>query len=140
MDYISFDKIDGLYTDLQRRVGAVIKDLFPTVRLLRLDSLHPSWNPNEPFALVDEPHLMPPYVIRTIPESELDHRLVAWLLDNNSSDPNSKTNRLHILAMANKAVEAKRELEWQEGRRDVMESIMKSKKNEYKHDGKVLKR
>ena len=140
MGYIEFDKVDGLYTDYQRRVAAVIKDIFPTVRLIRLDSLHPSFTPERPFALIDEPHMLPSYVIRTLPESEIDHRLVAWLVDNNTADPNSKVNRLHILEMAEQAVNAKRELEWMEERRDVMKSIMKSKKHEYKHDGKVLKR
>jgi hypothetical protein len=140
MGYIEFDKVDGLYTDYQRRVAAVIKDIFPTVRLIRLDSLNPSFTPERPFALIDEPHMLPSYVIRTLPESEIDHRLVAWLVDNNTADPNSKVNRLHILEMAERAVNAKRELEWMEERRDVMKSIMKSKKHEYKHDGKVLKR
>lgn len=140
MGYIEFDKVDGLYTDYQRRVAAVIKDIFPTVRLIRLDALHPSFTPERPFALIDEPHMLPSYVIRTLPESEIDHRLVAWLVDNNTADPNSKVNRLHILEMAEQAVNAKRELEWMEERRDVMKSIMKSKKHEYKHDGKVLKR
>ena len=140
MGYIEFDKVDGLYTDYQRRVAAVIKDIFPTVRLIRLDALHPSFTPERPFALVDEPHMLPSYVIRTLPESEIDHRLVAWLVDNNTADPNSKVNRLHILEMAEQAVNAKRELEWMEERRDVMKSIMKSKKHEYKHDGKVLRK
>lgn len=140
MGYIEFDKIDGLYSDYQRRVAAVIKDIFPTVRLIRLDPLHPSFNEKEPYALIDEPHMLPSYVIRTVPESEVDHRLVAWLVDNNTADPNSKANRLHILEMAHRAVEAKREVEWMEERRDVMKSIMKSKKNEYRHDGKVLKK
>ena len=140
MGYIEFDKVDGLYSDHQRRVAAVIRDIYPTVRLIRLDSLHPSFNPNEPFALIDEPNLLPSYVIRTLPESEIDHRLVAWLIDNNMQDSNSKVNKLDILEMAEKAVEAKRELEWMQERQDVMKSIMKSKKHEYKHDGKVLRK
>jgi hypothetical protein len=140
MAYIEFNKIDGLYTDSQRRVAAVIKDIFPTVRLIKLDSLHPAFTPERPYALIDEPHMLPPYLIRTLPESEIDHRLVAWLVDNNTADPNSKVNKLDILEMAYRAVEAKREVEWQEERRDVMKSIMSSKKHQYKHDGKVLKR
>lgn len=140
MAYIEFDKIDGLYTDLQRRVAAVIKDIFPTVRLIRLDSLHPSFTPEQPFALIDEPHMMPSYVIRTLPESEIDHRLLAWLVDNNNADPNSAVNKLDILEMAHRAVEAKREVEWMEERKDVMKSIMKSKKNTYTHDGQTLRK
>ena len=140
MAYIEFDKIDGLYTEKQRRVAAVIKDIFPTVRLIRLDSLHPAFTPEQPFALIDEPHMLPPYLIRTLPESEIDHRLVAWLVDNNMNDPDSKVNKLDILEMAHRAVEAKREVEWMEERRDVMKSIMKSKKSTYTHDGHVLRK
>lgn len=137
---ISFDKIDGLYSDFQRRIASVIKDIFPTVRLLKLDSLHPSFTPERPFALVDEPNLAPAYVIKTLRESEIDERLIAFLVENNLHDPNSQVNRMAILEMAQKAVEAKAELEWMEERRDVMTSIMKSKKHEYKHDGKVLRK
>lgn len=140
MTYIEFDKIDGLYTDHQRRVAAVIKDLFPTVRLLRLDSTHPSFNPNAPFALVDEPRILPPYVIRILKESEIDHRLVAWLIDNNMADADSKVNKLDLLAMTHKAVEAKRELEWMGERKDMLKSVMQSKKSTYTHDGKVLRK
>jgi hypothetical protein len=137
---ITFDKIDGLYSDFHRRIAAVIKDIFPTVRLLRLEALHPSFSPERPYALVDEPNLAPAYVIRTLAESEIDERLIAFLVENNMADPNSKVNRLGILEMAQKAVEAKRELEWLEERKDVMTSIMKSKKNEYRHNGKVLRK
>jgi hypothetical protein len=137
---IQFDKIDGLYTDFQRRIAAVIKDIFPTVRLLRLDSLHPSFTPERPYALVDEPHLLPAYVIKTLRESEIDERLIAFLVENNMADPNSKVNRLDILAQAQKAVQAKAEVEWLEERKDVMKSIMKSKKHEYRHNGKVLRK
>jgi hypothetical protein len=137
---ITFDKIDGLYSDFHRRIAAVIKDIFPTVRLLRLEALHPSFSPERPYALVDEPNLAPAYVIKTLAESEIDERLIAFLVENNMADPNSKVNRLGILEMAQKAVEAKREIEWLEERKDVMASIMKSKKNEYRHNGKVLRK
>ena len=137
---IEFDKIDGLYTDFQRRIAAVIKDIFPTVRLIRLESLHPSFTPERPYALIDEPHLLPSYVIRTLKESEIDERLIAFLVENNLADSNSKVNRLDILAHAQKAVQAKAEVEWMEERKDIMKSIMKSKKHEYRHDGKVLRK
>jgi hypothetical protein len=138
MSYIEFDKIDGLYSTDHRRVAEVISDLFPTVRLIKVDSLHPSYDHERPFALVDEPHLLPPYVIRYMRESEVDQRLVAWLVENNMRDPNSKVNRLQILEMAEAAMKAKRELEWMGEKKDMMKSIMKSKKHEYRHDGKVL--
>lgn len=137
---ISFDRIDGLYSDFHRRIAGVISDIFPTVRLLRLDQGHPSFTPERPFALVDEPHMLPPYVIRTLAESEIDERLIAFLVENNLMDSNSKASRLQILEMAQAAVRAKAEIEWMEERKDIMKSIMKSKKHEYRHNGKVLKK
>jgi hypothetical protein len=138
MSYIEFDKIDGLYSGDHRRVAEVIRDLFPTVRLIKVDSLHPAYDPERPFALVDEPHMLPPYVIRYMRESEVDQRLVAWLVENNMHDPNSKANRLQILEMAEAAMKAKRELEWMGEKKEMMKSIMSSKKHEYRHNGKVL--
>ena len=140
MSYVEFDKIDGLYSTDHRRVAEIISDLFPTVRLIRVDSLHPAYNPEQPFALVDEPHLLPPYVIRYIRESEVDARLVAWLVDNNMHDKDSQVNKLKILEMAEAAMKAKRELEWMEEKKDMMKSVMGSRKNEYRHDGKVLRK
>jgi hypothetical protein len=140
MSYIEFDKIDGLYSTDHRRVAEIISDLFPTVRLIRVDSLHPAFNPEQPFALIDEPHMLPPYVIRYMRESEVDARLVAWLVDNNMHDKDSKVNKLKILEMAEAAMKAKRELEWMEEKKDMMKSVMSSRKNEYRHDGKVLRK
>jgi hypothetical protein len=140
MSYIEFDRIDGLYSGDHRRVAEIISDLFPTVRLIRVDSLHPAYNPEQPFALVDEPHMLPPYVIRYMRESEVDARLVAWLVDNNMHDKDSKVNKLRVLEMAEAAMKAKRELEWMEEKKDMMKSVMGSKKNEYRHNGKVLRK
>ena len=140
MSYVEFDKIDGLYSGDHRRVAEVIQDLFPTVRLIRVDSLHPAFDPARPFALVDEPHMLPPYVIRYMRESEVDARLVAWLVDNNIHDANSKVNKLKVLEMAEAAMKAKRELEWMGEKKDMMKSVMSSRKNEYRHDGKVLRK
>ena len=140
MAYVEFDKIDGLYSGDQRRVAEVISDLFPTVRLIKVDSLHPAYSPEMPFALIDEPHMLPPYVIRYLKESEVDQRLVAWLVENNMQNKDSKVNRLRILEMAEAAMKAKRELEWREEKKDMMGTIMSSKKHEYRHNGKVIRK
>lgn len=137
---IDFSQIDGLHSDEHRRVAAVIKDIFPTVRLIRMPPDHPQFDPERHFALIDEPHMLPAYLITNIAESEVDHRLVARLLENNMHDPNSKVNKLHLLEMANAALEAKREEEWRAEKKDVMKSILKSNKNTYRHDGQTLRR
>lgn len=140
MEYINFARIDGLYTEHQRRIAAVISDIFPTVRLIRMEPGHPSFDPERPFALVDEPNLSTPYHIRNLYESEIDSRLVAWLLDNNTHDPNSKVNKLHLLEMAEAAINAKKEEEWRAERKDVLKSAMKSHKSTWSHDGKTLRK
>ncbi len=140
MDVINFARIDGLYTEHQRRVAAVIRDVFPTVRLIRMEPGHPSFDPERPFALVDEPNMTAPYHIRNLAESEIDARLLAWLVENNMHDPNSKVNKLHLLEMAEAALAAKREEEWRAERKDILKSAMKSHKSSWSHDGKTLRK
>jgi hypothetical protein len=139
MNYINFAQIDGLYNDHQRRVAAVIKDIFPTVRLLRMESGHPAFDPDRPFALIDEPDMAPPYHIRNLHESEIDHRLVAWLAENNMRDPNSAVSRIQLLEMSHALMEAKREEEWRGEKKDILKSAMASN-GTWKHDGKTLRK
>ncbi len=137
---INFGRIDGLYTEEQRRVARVISDLFPTGRLIRMEPGHPSFDPQRPFALVDEPNLAPPYHIRNLAESEIDARLVAWLAQNNMHDPNSQVNKLQLLEMSNALLRAKEEQEYLEERKDLMKSAMASKKHTWTHNGKTLRK
>ena len=140
MSYITFDRIDGLTTDHQRRIASIIKDFAPTVRLLKLEPGHPQFHPEKPFALVDEPGLMEPYVIFTMAESEIDARLIARLLDNDTANPDSKASRLQLLEQAEALVRAKAELEWEEEKKDLLKSMMKSKQHTYTHAGKTLRK
>lgn len=140
MSIINFAQIDGLYTEQQRRVAALIKELFPTVRLLRMESGHPSFDPERQFALVDEPHMLPPYHIRNLAETEIDHRLVAWLAENNMHDPNSSVNRIQLLEMSYALLKAKEEEDWHQEKADVMKSAMRSTKNSWTHEGKTLRK
>jgi hypothetical protein len=137
---INFDRIDGLYTDHQRRIAGVIRDMYPTVRLLKLEYGHPEFNPDKPFALVDEPNLLAPYVIMTLHESQIDHRLIARLVENDTQNANSKVNKLELLQQAEALVQAKAEADWEEEKKDILRSMMKSKKSTYTHQGKTLRK
>lgn len=140
METISFNRIDGLYTEHQRRIAGIIRDMYPTVRLLRMEPGHPQFNPEKPFALVDEPNVLQPYVIRCLAESEIDHRLIASLIENDTQNANSTVNKLDLLAAAEKLVQAKAEADWEAERKDMLKSMLKSNKHTYKHDGKVLRK
>lgn len=137
---INFAQLDGLYTDQQRRLNEVIRDVFPTVRLVRVPSDNPYFNPEMPFALIDEPPMGNSYLITNVHESELDHRLLARLMESNMHDPNSKVNKLQLLEMAHAALEAKREEEWRAEKKDILQSALKSNKNTWTHDGQTLRK
>lgn len=140
MEYINFARIDGLYNDHQRRVAEVIKDMYPNVRLIRMEPGHPSFDPERPFALVDEPPMQLPYVIRNLHESEIDHRLVAWLVDNDMRNSNSQVNKIQLLEMSYALMQAKQEQEWFEERKDIMKSALKSHKSTWSHNGQTLRK
>jgi hypothetical protein len=140
MEILDFSRIDGLTHEYQRRVAKVIKDMYPTVRLLRLEPGHPQFNPEKPYALVDEPELLPPYVIRTLHESQIDARLIAELAMGDNQNPDATVNKWEILAQAEQALQMKSELEYYEERKDLLKSMVKSNKHEYKHDGHILRK
>lgn len=140
MSVIDFSRIDGLYSDHQRRVASLIRDIFPTVRLVKLDSFHPNFNPEKPFALIDEPNLAPAYVIKSLAESEIDHRLVAFLAENNMRDPNSKVNKLDLLEKSYALLKAKEEAEWAAEKKDILKSAMATKKHSWTHNGQTIRK
>lgn len=137
---INFAQLDGLYTDQQRRLNEVIRDVFPSVRLVRVPTDHPYFNPEMQFALIDEPPMGNSYLITNVHESELDHRLLARLMESNMHDPNSQVNKLQLLEMAHAALEAKREEEWRAEKKDILQSALKSNKNTWTHDGQTLRK
>lgn len=139
-DYIDFSQIDGIYSDNQRRVNEVIADIFPSVKVIKLPESHPAFNVERPFALVDQPEFGMPYVIRNLYESEIDHRLVAELVRNNLRDANSEVNKLQLLEMSEKLLEAKKEHDYFEERKDIMRSALASKKSTWTHNGKTLRK
>lgn len=140
MELLDFSRIDGLTHEYQRRVAKVIKDMYPTVRLLKLVPGHPAFNPEKPYALVDEPELLPSYVIKTLHESQIDARLIAELAMGDSQNADSTANKWEILEQAEKALQMKAELEYLEERKDLLKSMVKSNKHEYKHDGHTLRK
>lgn len=139
MAILDFSRIDGLTHEYQRRIAKVIKDIYPTVRLLKLVPGHPEFNVEKPYALVDEPELLPPYVIRTLHESQIDARLVAELAMGDNIN-NDQVDKWAVLAQVEEAIKMKSELEYYEERKDLLKSMVKSNKHEYRHDGRTLRK
>lgn len=139
-EYMTFDRIDGLYNDHQRRIAQILRDYDPTLRLLRLDSTHPSFSHERPFAVVCEPPITTPYVVFSLAESEIDHRVLARIMEGDLQKSGSTANRLELLEMAEKLTRAKQEADWEEEKKDLLRSMLKSGKHEYRHGGKVLRK
>lgn len=84
--------------------------------------------------------MLAPYHIRNLAESEIDHRLVAWLAENNMHDPDSQANKLQLLEMSHALLKAKEEAEWHAEKADIMKSAMTTKKHTWTHNGKTLRK
>ena len=141
-EYLDFSRIGGLYDSEHRRIAQVISDVFPNVHLVRMDPSMDGFNPERPYGLFDQPVNLnlPHYLIRTVAESEIDHRLLAELIRNNNHDPNSEVSKIQYLEMAYKLTEAKREAEILAEKKDMMKSMMASKKHTYRHNGQTLRK
>jgi hypothetical protein len=141
-EYLDFSRIGGLYDTEHRRIAQVIQDVFPNVHLIRMEPYMPGFNPERPYGLYDRPARLdlPEYLIRTVAESEIDHRLLAELIRNNNHDPNSDVSKIQYLEMAYALTEAKREEEILAEKKDLMKSMMSSNKHSYTHNGKTLRK
>ena len=140
--YIDFSQIGGLYSPDHRRIAEVIRDVFPNVHLVRMNESMEGFNPERPYGLFDRPIdlNLPHYLIRTVAESEIDHRLLAELLKNNLHDPDAEVNKIQLLEMAYALTEAKHNEEILAERKDILRSAMASKKHSWTHDGKTLRK
>ena len=81
---MDFSRIGGLYNADHRRIAQVIQDVYPNVHLVRMEPTMEGFNPERPYGLYDRPMdlNLPHYLIRTVAESEIDHRLLGELLKN----------------------------------------------------------
>lgn len=141
-DYIDFSRIGGLYNADHQRIAQVISDVFPNVHLIKMDPNMEGFNPERPYGLYDRPIdlNLHPYLIRTVGESEIDHRLLAELLRNNMYDADAEVNKIQLLEMAYALTEAKREAEVFAEKKDMMKSMFSSKQHTYRHNGQVLRK
>lgn len=70
-----------LPNELARQTAREIRERWPALRIIRLEPGHPEFDPRRPFALVDtEPRTLN-YVLRVLPETMLNQRLLAELID-----------------------------------------------------------
>lgn len=93
-----------------RPVARLIQDYNPTVTLERLPDSSP-WlidNPGKPYALVHRPLGLPEYIIESFPESMLDERLLAILIEGDMHRAGKKLSNFDPVGWAKQQLEARK--------------------------------
>lgn len=124
--------VDGHFVSQNHlHIAEIINDYDPTLSLAWIppDKRAPG---EQPFAVVHRPLGGPEYVV--FYADQCDERILEriWRNDNLKHDVLSDMDA-HNAAI--KALQLKKELEDREEKKDLVESIIKSKKNTYVHDG-----
>ena len=87
-----------------QRVAQIINDWEPTLSLVWIPPENRQVGEPFPFAILHSPVGETPYIVRRVKESEVDHRLIAWLW-------NSDKKNVNILDKIEKEEQAKRAIQ-----------------------------
>lgn len=127
----------GALSQKHERVAEIIKDYDPNLELAYIPQQERTVFDAHPFAIV---HVNPDngyrYVVMTCKEEEVDERLLAKLFMANV-DSNDVLGRLEAEEAAKRLLEYKTNLERMEERKEFRDAVLKSRKNWYRHNGKV---
>lgn len=110
-------------------VGDIIRDMYPTMHLARLDS--------GKIGLLDVPtDGRAPYLVRSLDDADVNAGLLTWIVEHD-------TNKVDVWAAIenhNKMAQAlelkEQQLRMEEGH-EFAKAVYKSKKSKYRHNGKV---
>ena len=120
------------------RIAEIIKDLDETLELAYIPEDQRSAFDAHPFAVIQRPVGAPPYVVMTMPENEVDHRVIAKLIARNTG----KTDVLGQMDAENAALQLvnyRQMMDEHEEKQDFMKSVITSPKHEYRHQGVVYR-
>jgi len=127
----------GALSQKHMRVAEIIKDYDDDLELAYIPRQERTAFDAQPFAIV---HVNPVngyrYVVMTCKEEEVDERLIAKLFMANM-DSNDILGRLEVEEAARQLVEFKTKIEQMEERKEFRDAVIKSRKNWYRHNGKV---
>lgn len=137
--YVDFSTLSDIHlpNEEARRVAREIREHWPALRLVRLDPSHPDFDHRRPYALVDtEPRTLH-QVLRVMPESLLNQRLLAELIDQDVRAYGGTTpSRYWALEMAEKKMRDRERAERTAESNELVMAIMGSKLHRFQyHDG-----
>jgi len=131
-----FSKIGDLNlpNEAARMLAREIRERWPALRLVRLEPNHAEYTPQRPYAIIDTEPRTFNTTLRVYPESMLDHRLLAILIDQDFRNYGGMTpDRYWALEQAGKSLSERERNEAREAQRDFSISLLSSNKSTYKY-------
>lgn len=119
-----------------RRIAEIIQDYDDTLFLAWVPPQLRAMDEEHPFAIIHQPPGKGQYVVRKLKESEVNEQLLAWLWSNDTTKTNV-LDRLDALDNAREALRLKEQLEIDEANKEFAETILKSPKHTFKHNGRT---
>ncbi|MBK7509608.1 MAG: hypothetical protein IPI16_16370 [Comamonadaceae bacterium] len=120
-----------------QRIAEILQDYDPTLELRWIPPKDRNSFDTEPFAVWHNPVGLPSYMIMTLKEDQLDHRVLAAIFNANNNNGNV-LDRLEAEEAAKKLIKYKEELDSQEERREFSVWALRQNKT-VKHNGIVYK-
>lgn len=117
------------------RIAEIIKDYNPELELAWIPPANRTAFDKNPFAIVHN-SAKGRYLVGTFSEEQMDHRIIQHLfsIDNKNHNVLSELEREEA---AKQALRMKEQMDAHEERMDFARSLITSKKNYYRHNGKV---
>lgn len=123
----------GALSVKHERIAEIIRDLDPNLELCYIPQEARSVFDKHPFGVR---HKQGGYMVFTCAENEVDERLIARLIQGDTRRGNV-LGELEAQEAALRLVQFKERMEQQEEVRDFAQSVLKSPKNWYRHNGVV---
>lgn len=126
----------GALSVKHERIAEVIQDLDPTLELAYIPEDRRSTFDKHPFAVIHRPPGGQPYIAMTMAENEVDERVIAKLIKRNTHK-SDVLNEIEASEAALRLVQAKEQMEEVEEAREFAQTVLKSNKHYYRHNGRV---
>lgn len=119
------------------RIAEIIKDYEPTLELVWIPTeMRTPEDRGKEFAVVHSPHDAPQYIVFHCSADEVDHRLLARLFTGDTTK-HDVIGWLDAIEESKRIIKLKAEADAAEERQAFVQSVIKSPKSRYKHNGVV---
>ena len=130
---------NGALSVKHERIAEIIQDLDPTLELAYIPEDRRSVYDKHPFAVIHRPtDGRPPYIAMTMPENEVDERVIAKLIKRDTHK-GAVLDEIEAQENALRLVQAKAQMDEMDEKRDFAHSVLKSNLHTFRHNGQVYR-